>query len=315
VLRGVGSGFTLVSEELGEEVVGDGGDGLHVVVDPIDGSLNAKRGIPLFALSIAVADGPAMGDVFFGYVLDFGTREEWTAVRGAGARLNDVRLDGPGPKDDVEILVIEATRTDLLADKVAGMVGLAYRTRVLGSLALALCHLAAGRVDAVCSLKPARSVDIAAAQLLVREQGLAVELPEDRPFDDARLDLAARSRVVAAPTSSTAWPSKPYGTRRRGTETAWLGKPSPSASSSWTTSVPRCGESTRKPIVLRNVPLHPVPHVAVVKVRAISFRRAFRIRSVTFASNTFAVPLTTSGLETLTSGGGDSTTIAGRRVS
>ena len=46
----------------------------------------------------------------------------------------------------------------------------------MGSLALSLCHLAAGRVDAVCSLKPARSVDIAAAQLLVRERGLPVSL-------------------------------------------------------------------------------------------------------------------------------------------
>jgi myo-inositol-1(or 4)-monophosphatase len=192
--------LTLISEELGEQTFAGGGGALRVVLDPIDGSLNAKRGIPFFALSIAIADGPTMADVFCAYVRDFGTREEWTAVRGAGARLNDVPLDGPGPKDEVEVLVIEATRTDLLADKVAGMVGLAYRTRVLGSLALALCHLAAGRVDAVCSLKPARSVDIAAAQLLVREQGLAVELPEDRPFDDARLDLAARSRVVAART-------------------------------------------------------------------------------------------------------------------
>ena len=60
------------------------------------------------------------------------------------------------------------------------MVGVADRLRVMGSLALSLCHLAAGRVDAVCSLKPARSVDIAAGQLLVRECGLAIELFEDR---------------------------------------------------------------------------------------------------------------------------------------
>ena len=52
------------------------------------------------------------------------------------------------------------------------MLGVAERLRVMGSLALSLCHLAAGRVDAVCSLKPARSIDIAAAQLLVRERGL-----------------------------------------------------------------------------------------------------------------------------------------------
>jgi myo-inositol-1(or 4)-monophosphatase len=69
---------------------------------------------------------------------------------------------------------------------------------VMGSLALALCNLAAGRLDGVCSLKGARSVDIAAAQLLVREVGLAIELFEAPPFDDAPLDLEPRSRVAAA---------------------------------------------------------------------------------------------------------------------
>ena len=78
------------------------------------------------------------------------------------------------------------------------MVGVAERLRVMGSLALSLCHLAAGRVDAVCSLKAARSIDIAAAQLLVRERGLAIELFEDPPFGDAPLDLVMRSSVVAA---------------------------------------------------------------------------------------------------------------------
>ena len=200
VLRRRVESFTLVSEELGEETFGDAAGTVHVVVDPIDGSLNAKRGIPFFALSIAVADGPTMGDVFAAYVHDYGTAEEWTAVRGEGARLNGEPLRGDRPKDEVEILVMEATRTDLLAESAAAMVGFAYRTRVLGSLALSLCHLAAGRVDAVCSLKPARSVDIAAAQLLVRERRLAIDLPEDAPFDAARLDVVARSRVVAAAT-------------------------------------------------------------------------------------------------------------------
>jgi myo-inositol-1(or 4)-monophosphatase len=194
-----GDGFVLVSEELGERAFGDGGD-TRVVVDPVDGSLNAKRGIPLFALSIAVAEGPAMRDVVLGYVRDYGTGEEWTAVRGEGARLGGEPLAGPGPKDEVEILALEATTTALLAEGAAAVNGWAYRTRVLGSLALSLCHLAAGRVDAVCSLKPARSVDIAAAQLLVRERGLAIDLPEAPPFRDAPLDLEGRSRVVAAAT-------------------------------------------------------------------------------------------------------------------
>jgi myo-inositol-1(or 4)-monophosphatase len=187
---------TFISEEAGR--LGDGRT--HVVIDPIDGSLNAKRGIGFFSLSVAVASGPTMGDVEFGFVHDFGTEEEWTATRGEGARLNGHVLDGELPKDRIEILSFEATRTASVAEKAAAVVDLAYRLRIMGSLALSLCHLSAGRVDAVCSLKPARAVDIAAAQLLVRERGLAIDLFEAQPFDAAPLDVEGRSRVVAAGT-------------------------------------------------------------------------------------------------------------------
>ena len=141
-----------------------------------------------------------MDHVVFGYVYDFGSDEEWVAERGRGVRLNDAPLDGTRPKEQIEILSFEATLTSSIAEKAAAMVGLAYRLRVMGSLALSLCHLAAGRVDAVCSLKAARAVDIAAAQLLVREQGLAIDLPEAPPFGAAPLDIEGRSRVVAAAT-------------------------------------------------------------------------------------------------------------------
>jgi myo-inositol-1(or 4)-monophosphatase len=189
-------GLTIVSEEVG--TIGSGET--FVVIDPIDGSLNAKRGIGFFALSIAVASGPTMGDVDFGFVHDFGTEEEWTATRGEGARLDGTVLEGELPKEQIEILAFEATRTASIAEKAAAVVDLAYRLRIMGSLALSLCHLAAGRIDAVCSLKPARSVDIAAAQLLVLERGLAIDLPDAPPFAAAPLDVEGRSRVVAAGT-------------------------------------------------------------------------------------------------------------------
>ena len=198
-LHAAGESFTLVSYQIGERRFGDESP-TWVVVDPVDGSVNAKRGIPFFSLSVAVADGPTMGDVSFGYVYDFGTGEEWTALRGEGARLNGRPLAAELPKDEIEILSFEATRTVSIAERVGAMVGLAERLRIMGSLAITLCHLAAGRVDAVCSLKPARSVDIAAAQLLVRECGLAIDLPEAPPFEAAPLDLEGRSRVVAAAT-------------------------------------------------------------------------------------------------------------------
>jgi len=189
--------FVLVSEELGERTFGAGGP-TRIVVDPIDGSVNAKRGIPFFALSLAVADGPTMGDVSFGYVYDFGSGEEWTAERGGGAALDGSPLGAQRPKETIEILSFEGTTTPAIAERLGPMLGLAGRVRVMGSLALSLCHLAAGRVDGVVSLKPARSVDIAAAQLLVRECGLAIDLFEDPPFEAAPLDLGTRSRVAAA---------------------------------------------------------------------------------------------------------------------
>jgi myo-inositol-1(or 4)-monophosphatase len=192
-----GIDFTLVSEELGQQVFGSAGD-WWIVLDPIDGSMNAKRDIPFFSLSLAVADGPLMSDVRFGFVYDFGSGEEWTAVRGQGAWLDGIGLGDVGPKQSIEILVLEATDTRSLSDRARHFVGFARRLRVMGSLALSLCHLAAGRVDAVCSLKSVRAVDIAAAQLLIRECDFAVELVDAPPLADAPLDVEARSRVAAA---------------------------------------------------------------------------------------------------------------------
>ena len=118
-----------------------------------------------------------MGDVVFGYVYDFGTGEEWTAARGEGARLDGAPLGGVRPKDPVEILVFEGTTSATIAARVAAVEPLAKRLRVMGSLALSLCHLAAGRVDAVCSLKEARSVDIAAGAAARARVRLAIEPP------------------------------------------------------------------------------------------------------------------------------------------
>jgi myo-inositol-1(or 4)-monophosphatase len=196
-LAALGDDFVLVSEELGTRVFGAGG-ARRIVVDPIDGSVNAKRGIPFFSFSLAVAEGEAMDDVVFGYVYDFGSGEEWTARRGGGAYLQGERLGEVAPKDRIEILSFEGTTARAIAERLDSLLPLVGRVRVMGSLALSLCHLAAGRVDGVCSLKPARSVDIAAAQLLVRECGLAIELFEDPPFGSAPLDLVTRSRVAAA---------------------------------------------------------------------------------------------------------------------
>jgi myo-inositol-1(or 4)-monophosphatase len=183
----------IVSEEIGLK-----GDGRYtVVVDPIDGSQNAERGVPFFCLSIAVADGETIDDVFFGYVYDFGANEEWYAVRGGGAFLDGAPLTG-APKGEIEMLSLEATKATLVYDSLAVLAPLTDRVRVMGAQALSYCHLAGGRTDAVVCLRPSRAVDFAAAQLIVRERGLAIELFDAPPIGTAPLDLKARSRVVAA---------------------------------------------------------------------------------------------------------------------
>ena len=60
--------------------------------------MNAKRGLPHTSISIAVADGPCMGDVVFGYVHDFGPEEEWVARRGEGATLDGMPLPRDVPE-------------------------------------------------------------------------------------------------------------------------------------------------------------------------------------------------------------------------
>jgi myo-inositol-1(or 4)-monophosphatase len=190
----------IVSEEIG--IRGDGP--VTVLVDPIDGSQNAERAIPYFALCVAVAEGGrTMNDVVFGFVHDFGSDEEWTAVKGGGAFLNGKPLTG-APKDTIEFLSLEATKASLVLDRLEKLAPLTDRVRVMGAQAITFCHLAAGRTDAVACLKPSRPVDFAASQLLIRERGFAITAVDGPPVPEIPLDLEARSRICAAGTEELA---------------------------------------------------------------------------------------------------------------
>jgi myo-inositol-1(or 4)-monophosphatase len=198
-LEALGEPLTCVSEERGHVALNGGGP-TQVVIDPIDGSLNAKRGMPLYCMSIAVADGLTMGDVKHGYVRDFGSGEEWWASRGQGAFLDgqQVRLLEAGTR--VEILGIESGDPRRIARHAEALAATtAHRLRLIGSIALGLCWVAGGRFDALLSLRSIRSVDAAAGQLIVREAGGAVIFPDTQGGDlSAPLDLDMRSTVVAA---------------------------------------------------------------------------------------------------------------------
>ncbi|HKP90003.1 MAG TPA: inositol monophosphatase family protein [Thermoleophilaceae bacterium] len=201
-LAAVGVGVDAVSEERGRVPLSGGGPAL-AVVDPIDGSLNAKRRLRPYSLSIAVAGGEAMRDVAFGYVADLSSDDEWWAARGRGAHHGDDRLALP-PDPELEILGVESARPELVAAAGDALTATgARRLRMIGSIALSLCHVAAGRFDGLVSLRPCRSVDAAAGQLVVREAGGEVVFPDTADGAlGASLTLSMRSRVVAAPSAS-----------------------------------------------------------------------------------------------------------------
>ncbi len=205
-LNADGYRFAALSEERGEIDYGD--PNVRVIIDPIDGSLNAKRGISHYALSVAVADGPTMADVAFAFVYDFGPSEEWWARRGEGAWLDGERIDPSLPErrgrdGRLEVLGIESADPRWVAASIEGLEDAAYRLRAMGTIAATLCQVAAARFDGMVSLARSRGVDAAAGQLIVREAGGVVSFPWCEDPLAAPLDAAPHSPVIAARTMET----------------------------------------------------------------------------------------------------------------
>jgi myo-inositol-1(or 4)-monophosphatase len=189
-------------------VIDFGDHDVRVIIDPIDGSLNAKRGVPSYALSLAVADGETMADVVFGFVHDFGAREEWWASRGQGAWLDGAPLDRSlqerrGRDGRLEVLGIESADPRWIKASIEALQDSAYRLRALGTIATSLCQVAAARFDGMVSLRRSRGVDAAAGQLIVREAGGHVSFPWCESPLSAPLTADPASPVIAARSQET----------------------------------------------------------------------------------------------------------------
>ncbi len=205
-LHADGHRFVAISEERGR--IDFGGGPVRVVIDPLDGSKNAKRGLPHHALSFAVAHGDTMADVVFGFVHDFGAGEVWVGTGGGGARLNGVPLDPGAPERRVggklELLGIESADPRWVRDSADALAQRAHRLRAIGAIAVTMCQVAAARLDGMVTLRRSRAVDVAAAQLIVREAGgfvsfIACDEPLGAPLevmDPVSPVVAARSEAA-----------------------------------------------------------------------------------------------------------------------
>ena len=176
----------VVSEESGRS--GDADAPITVVVDPVDGSTNCSRHIPYWGISLAALDPDGL---VCGLVENTTTGEQFRAVRDAGAEADGAAL--------------HAADTTRLADSFVAVTGLPHAAtwqqyRSLGSIALALCDVAAGRLDAFLDVLADQHApwDYLAGALICREAGACVVDASGRPLEVA--DPTARRRILAAAT-------------------------------------------------------------------------------------------------------------------
>jgi myo-inositol-1(or 4)-monophosphatase len=141
-------------------------------VDPLDGTMNFSRSVPLWCVSLALFEGD---EPLLAVIRDPITRETFSARRGLGSFCNGIRISTSGVKELGDSLVhITVDLKDLGdsagLDDIVALSPRVLRTRNIGSAALALAYVAAGRFDAMVH-RFAQPWDYAAGVLLIREAG------------------------------------------------------------------------------------------------------------------------------------------------
>ena len=169
----------LISEELGEQYIGNKEKAIKsqnvLIIDPVDGSNNAVRGIPYCSISIAYAIGKSIMNIKKAVVLDLVSKDIYWAVKGEGAYLNNIEIHvsdlGITDKCFFE-LNLPMKNFFKQIDNLRPIFRRFFRIRVLGSSALTLCQLAKGSMEVFINLRETnRLVDVAAGLLILKEAG------------------------------------------------------------------------------------------------------------------------------------------------
>jgi len=174
-LRKYFSNATVVSEESGEIIIGCGGPP-YIVIDPIDGSVNAVRGYPCFSASIAIADGVMLSSIIAGGVVNIVSGDVYYAEGNYGAYLNGKSIRVSSIENIREALIsadlnVKGRIPGYIA-RISSILERAAHVRFLGTDALEVCLVASGAADAFIDLRGfLRSTDLAAAVFIVRKAG------------------------------------------------------------------------------------------------------------------------------------------------
>lgn len=194
--------FKIVSEEAGEKVFGSSPE-YTFIVDPIDGSRNYKRRVPLYTISVAVARGNTLEDLVAGVVHFSPLGLEFYARRGGGAYVNGKSIHVSDKRDlKGGIIGLNFTpKAQFLPQLVA--LHLATKGAVIrswGSVSLELSYLSQGSIDGyIEAWGTMRVVDVAAALLIARESGARMQV-KGKLADTPLLRLDERLSMVVAST-------------------------------------------------------------------------------------------------------------------
>lgn len=193
------SEFTFIGEETGIHVYGSGKP--IFIVDPLDGSVNAYRGYPIYSISIAVALSNKFKDIFCGIVVNLVTGDKFIGVKGMGVTLNGkpVRTSNIRKLNEALIAVDMNIRGKYYKHLkiITPIIIEAKHVRFIGTDALETCFVAAGICDAFIDLRGVlRLTDFAAACFMVKEAGGIIlnEFGEELDFefnDNIRLSYMA----------------------------------------------------------------------------------------------------------------------------
>jgi myo-inositol-1(or 4)-monophosphatase len=193
-----GEQFSVLSEEAGRRSFG--AEYPLVLVDPVDGSLNAKQGLPFFGIMLALLDGPTVADTVVGCVMNLLTGELWTAIRKQGAWRagQTVEVQPPQEEGRIKLLGLESPPSALVVAR--RLVERSSKIRVLGSMALSIAHTAAGGLDAFCAPIPMRVFDMSASLLVLAETGGVASDLQGKPLGALTCTLETRTTLLCAPT-------------------------------------------------------------------------------------------------------------------
>jgi myo-inositol-1(or 4)-monophosphatase len=196
-VAGGGEKFSVLSEEVGLRSFG--APFPLVVVDPVDGSLNAKQGIPFFNVMLALLAGPTIGEIEAGSVVNLISGERWTAVKGAGAQHDGRPFRAPSAVHDgrIELLGLESSSRSLKAAE--PLVARAAKLRIMGAMALSMAHTAAGGLDVFCAPVPMRVFDMTAGLLIIAEAGGVATDLHGGSLAGLECTLKTRTTLLCAP--------------------------------------------------------------------------------------------------------------------